>query len=128
MDLGVRCSSHQEVCVSMYNEPETTVTMSVPTQEPSSTQSGSISSKDPISTENTQAVNSNCIFTTMPEGDLKIVLTESNCTSMNQFSGESMSVNKTLGVLTGLLAAALVAVTMGWIVSCVYWQRRNKRR
>ena len=33
-----------------------------------------------------------------------------------------------LGVLTGLLAAALVVVTMGWIVSCVYWQRRDKRR
>ena len=64
----------------------------------------------------------------MPEGDVKIVLTESNYTNMNQFSGESMSVNKTLGVLTGLLAAALVAVTMGWIVSCVYWQRRNKQR
>ena len=33
-----------------------------------------------------------------------------------------------LGALTGLLAAALVVVTMGWIVSCVYWQRRNKQR
>ena len=29
-----------------------------------------------------------------------------------------------MGVLTGLLAAALVVVTMGWFVSCVYWQRR----
>ena len=33
-----------------------------------------------------------------------------------------------LGALTGLLAAALVIVTMGWIVSCVYWQRKNKQR
>ena len=33
-----------------------------------------------------------------------------------------------LGVLTGLLAAALVVVTMGWILSCVYWYRRIKQR
>ena len=39
-----------------------------------------------------------------------------------------MSVTKALGVLTGLLTAALVVVTMGWIVSCVYWQRRHKQR
>ena len=36
--------------------------------------------------------------------------------------------NKVLGVLTGLLAAALVVVTVGWIVSCVYWQRRITQR
>ena len=35
---------------------------------------------------------------------------------------------ETLGVLTGLLAAALVVVTVGWIVSCVYWQRRITQR
>ena len=33
-----------------------------------------------------------------------------------------------LGALTGLLAAALVIVTMGWIVSCVYLMRKNKQR
>ena len=33
-----------------------------------------------------------------------------------------------LGVLTGLLAAALAVVIVGWIVSCVYWQRRDKQR
>ena len=33
-----------------------------------------------------------------------------------------------LGVLTGLLATALVVVTVGWIVSCVYWQRRITQR
>ena len=31
-------------------------------------------------------------------------------------------------LLTALLTAALVVVTMGWIVSCVYWQRRIKQR
>ena len=73
-------------------------------------------------------MNSNCICTTMTKGDLGRVPTESNFTNLNQFSGELLTTNQTLGVLTGLLAAALVVVTMGWIVSCVYWQRRNKQR
>ena len=30
----------------------------------------------------------------------------------------------TLGALIGLLAAALVVVVVGWIVSCVYFQRK----
>ena len=61
-----------------------------------------------------------------------------NTTSINQPTNESAVAEEvcsndtvgvlTLGVLTGLLAAALVVVTMGWIVSCVYWQRRNKLR
>ena len=39
-----------------------------------------------------------------------------------------MSSTKALGALTGLLAAALVVVTMGWIGSCVYLMRRIKQR
>ena len=39
----------------------------------------------------------------------------------------AMSITKTLGVLTGLLATALVVVTMGWIWSCVYWQGRMRQ-
>ena len=80
-------------------------------------------------------MNSNCICTTMPEDgltmpedDLKIVMTKSNSTNLNQFAGDLMTANKTLGTLTGLLAAALVMVITGWIVSCVYWQRKNKQR
>ena len=33
-----------------------------------------------------------------------------------------------LGTTTGLLTAAVVIVTMGWIVSCVYWQRKVRQR
>ena len=61
-----------------------------------------------------------------------------NTTSINQPTNESAVAEEvcsndtvgvlTLGALTGLLAAALVVVTMGWIVSCVYWQRRIKLR
>ena len=61
-----------------------------------------------------------------------------NTTSINQPTNESAVADEvcsndtmgvlTLGALTGLLAAALVAVTMGWIVSCVSWKRRNKQR
>ena len=35
-----------------------------------------------------------------------------------------MSTSGTLGALIGLLAAALVVVVTGWIVSCVYFQRK----
>ncbi len=35
-----------------------------------------------------------------------------------------MSTSVTLGALIGLLAAALVVVVTGWIVSCVYLQRK----
>ncbi len=35
-----------------------------------------------------------------------------------------MSTSGTLGALIGLLAAALVVVVAGWIVSCVYFQRK----
>ena len=38
----------------------------------------------------------------------------------------SMSSYKTWGALIGLLAAALVVVTMGWIVSCVCLVRRSR--
>ncbi len=38
-----------------------------------------------------------------------------------------MSTSVILGALIGLLAAALVVVVTGWIVSCVYFQRgKNK--
>ncbi len=35
-----------------------------------------------------------------------------------------MSTSGTLGALIGLLAAALVVVVTGWIVSCVYFQKK----
>ncbi len=35
-----------------------------------------------------------------------------------------MSTSGTLGALIGLLAVALVMVVTGWIVSCVYFQRK----
>ena len=51
--------------------------------------------------------------------------------SKNRSIDEISSTNSemiTMKILTGLLAAALMVVTMGWIVSCVYWQRRNKQK
>ena len=39
-----------------------------------------------------------------------------------------MNVTKASGTLAGLLAAALVIVTIGWIVSCAYWPRKVKQR
>ena len=48
-------------------------------------------------------------------------------TNSNHFTEELITSNKTLGTLTGLLTVALVIVTMGWIVSCVYLLRRFKQ-
>ena len=39
-----------------------------------------------------------------------------------------LNTTEVLAVLTGLLAAALVVVTMGWIVLCVYLRKRLKQR
>ncbi|XP_064397478.1 uncharacterized protein LOC135344218 isoform X2 [Halichondria panicea] len=39
-----------------------------------------------------------------------------------------MSTSVTLGALIGVLAAALVVVVTGWIVSCVYLQRKINRQ
>ena len=134
MDLGVRCSSHQEVCESMHDESETTATVSVTEvtpQEPSSTLSISSSLSESVVQSILKAHRQWIVtawYKTMLKGDLGRIPTKSNSTNLNQFSGELMTTNKTLGVLTGLLAAALVVVTMGWIVSCVYWQRRNETR
>ena len=55
--------------------------------------------------------------------------TDSTCPQTTPISEPALkSISKTLGVLTGLLAAALVVVSVGWIVSCVYWQRRITQR
>ena len=48
-------------------------------------------------------------------------------TGSTKGSNNSATTNA-LGTLTGLLATALVVVTMGWIVSCVYWQRKTTQR
>ena len=128
MDVGVRCLSCQEVCESMHDESETTPTVSVTevtTQEPSSTLSISSSLSESVKQS---ALKDDNICTTMPKDDLERTPTESDFTNLNQFSGELLTTNKILGAMTGLLAAALVVVTMGWIVSCVLWQRRLKQR
>ena len=47
--------------------------------------------------------------------------------NLNQAAIKSCN-HEILGALIGLLAAALVGVTVGWIVSCVYWQRKITQR
>ena len=54
-------------------------------------------------------------------------ISKRDSTNLNQLTGELITSSKTLGALTGLLTVALVVVGMGWIVSCVYWQRRFKQ-
>ena len=73
MDLGVRCLTYQEVCVSIHDESETTEVL-------------------------------------------------------KRDSTNLMTSDKILGALTGLLTAALLVVTMGWIASCVCLVRKFKQR
>ena len=49
------------------------------------------------------------------------------CSETNSAETEA-SITEALGALTGLLAATLVIITMGWIVSCVYLMRIIRQR
>ncbi len=61
-----------------------------------------------------------------------LIFTDSNCCTLSvndvivatNGTLPVMSTSGTLGALIGLLAAALVVVVTGWIVSCVYLQRK----
>ena len=52
-------------------------------------------------------------------------------TNMTEVNGATSTTSKTteaLGALAGLLTAALVIITIGWVVSCVYLMRKIKQR
>ena len=99
-DIGVRCQTREETCRVINDEPTPLGMMST----------------GPNSVNKTTASTTRLVMTTN--------------TTENQIATEASVIhsNEALGALTGLLAAALVVVTMGWIVSCVYWQRRVKQR
>ncbi len=126
MDVGVKCLPFTDACADLVNEVPTTIETTpacncqqctIPTQMiaeciPAST--GGDGNVDEMTNNNTQPPTST--ETSQPSDG---ATTES---SISQSTVMSTSV--TLGALIGLLAAALVVVVTGWIVSCVYFQRK----
>ncbi len=126
MDVGVKCLPFADVCqvldsevivrVTAYNcQQPTTPT---PTPTPTSTlakctPTGSERDGNEMTTNNRKPTIST--KTSQPSDG---ATTESSITQSTV-----MSTSVTLGALIGLLAAALVVVVTGWIVSCVYFQR-----
>ena len=109
--IGVKCQSHEETSIVINDEPTSQGMMSTgPISEDHSTSTG------PISDSKTTASTTRLVMMT-------------NSTE-NQIATEASLIrsSEVLVTITGLLAAALVVVTMGWIVSCVYWQRRVRQR
>ena len=107
--VGVRCQAH-DTCRVATNHDTTemkrsdTTSAATPTCIPCN-QLGN-------TTDQERGSKTDCLVVTLPANEDKNIGSPIN----------------TLGALTGLLAAALVIVTVGWIVSCVYWQRKNKQR
>ncbi len=67
--------------------------------------------------------------------DCNLIITQSSCAHSMDVGVKCLpftnacadlvnATSGTLGALIGLLAAALVVVVTGWIVSCVYFQRK----
>ena len=100
-DVGVRCLPFIDVCPVPVNEIIVTVTAQQPTI--------------PIPTLTSTLAN----CTPTEQDGNEMTTTESSITQSTV-----MSASGTLGALIGLLAAALVVVVAGWIVSCVYLQQK----
>ena len=110
-DIGVKCQTREEISIVINDEPTSQgIIRTGPISEDHST------SAEPISDYKTTASTTRLVMMTN--------------TTENQIATEASLIrsSEVLGALTGLLAAALVVVTMGWIVSCVYLQRRIKQR
>ncbi|XP_064397361.1 soluble scavenger receptor cysteine-rich domain-containing protein SSC5D-like [Halichondria panicea] len=123
MDVGVRCLPFTDACAVPINE----VTVTTTAQQP------------PTPTPPSSTLTIAKSTTTSIEGDVSEVTTNdkqpSTSTKTSQPSdgittnssitqSTAMSTSVTLGALIGLLAASLVVVVTGWIVSCVYLQRK----
>ena len=127
--VGVRCQAREDTCETIITD--------TPTPEMMFTNDQTVS-RDiiPVSpTSNTSEDRFNALETTdtdrsstNPSVDLNTTPTSFLNSKVNaEFAVMCENGAVALGVLTGLLTAALVIVTTGWIVSCVYWQRKSKQ-
>ncbi|XP_064397907.1 deleted in malignant brain tumors 1 protein-like isoform X2 [Halichondria panicea] len=124
MDVGVRCLPFIDVCPVPVNEIIVTVTaydcqqLPTPTPTPTST----IAKCTPMSTVSEQGSNVNEMTTNDRQS---MIVTETPQPNNGATTDSSIkNTSGTLGALIGLLAAALVVVVAGWIVSCVYFQQK----
>ena len=99
-DIGVRCQTREETCRVINDEPTPLGMMST----------GPISDYK-TTTSTTRLVMASNILENKIATEASLICSK-----------------EALGTLLGLLAAVLVVVTIGWIVSCVYLMRRNKQR
>ena len=119
MDLGVRCLTYQQAYTETVEklrtcESEITTSLSASTSVVSDESS---SGKVTYSTRKDSACT------------LRMYVNTQHCTGISRITTEVYCIGVPrittgMGVLTGLLTAVLVIVTMGWFVSCVYWKKR----
>ncbi len=111
MDVGVKCLPFTDACAVPINEAITNV------ETPPACNCQQCTPPTPTST------TGKCT-PAGAEGDGNEMTTNTSKPESSITQRTAMSTSGTLGALIGLLAAALVVVVTGWIVSCVYFQRK----
>ena len=107
-DIGVRCQAYEDVDLCAVKQKEVgTLSMTVTPDRASD-------SHETQSTGSTLNESLGDVTTSVDTDSLTV--------------DSILNTSEVLGVLTGLLAAVLVVVTVGWIVSCVYLRKRLKQR
>ncbi len=133
MDVGVKCLAFTDACADLVNQVITTVetppacncqqptTPTPPVPPPTSM----IAKCIPASIGGDNNVTEMSTSNTQPTIRIETLQLSDGPTTESSISQSTvMSTSGTLGALIGLLAAALVVVVTGWIVSCVYFQRK----
>ena len=138
MDVGVKCFSFTDACAVPVTEMSTNKT-----QPPTNTQPSDGATTSQPSDGATTSQPSDGATTSQPSDGATTSQPSDGATTSQPSDGATtsqpsdgaitecsisqrtvMSTSETLGALIGLLAAALVAVVTGWIMSCVYFQRK----
>ena len=127
--VGVRCQTRKDACTTIITDTPTPgmlftadQTVSYDTTPVSPTAN---TSEDRISApETTDIERGSTNPADVNNSNTDLLTSSTNTGRAVMCSNES---NMALGVLTGLLTAALVVVAFGWSVSCVYWYRNFKQ-
>ena len=126
----MRCLPFTDACAVPVNEVITNVETPTacncqqpPTPTPITTPT--IAKCNPASTEGNSNVNEMSASNKQPPISTETSPPTDGATTESSVTQSTvMSTSGTLGALIGLFAAALVVVVTGWIVSCVYLQRK----
>ncbi len=125
MDVGVRCLPFTDACPVPVSELTATTPPcncqqpTTPTQTPTSMLAKCITSTEGDGNE---------MSTNRQPMSTKTSQPSDGATTESSISQSTVMITSgTLGALIGLLAAALVVVVTGWIVSCVYLQKKRNK-